>query len=160
MVRNGIGFDVHPFAPDRKLILGGVEIAYEKGLLGHSDADVVCHAIADALLGAAGLGDIGMMFPDTDPRYSGFSSLLLLQKVAERLQKEGFQIGNVDITIIAQEPKIGAYSEMMRTNISSMIGLGEEMVNIKGKTTEALGFIGRKEGIAALAIATLSKDEF
>jgi 2-C-methyl-D-erythritol 2,4-cyclodiphosphate synthase len=159
MVRSGIGFDVHKFAVGRKLILGGVEIAFEKGLAGHSDADVVCHAIADALLGAAGLGDIGMMFPDTNSKIEGISSLVILEKINQRLKKENWAIGNIDVTIIAQLPKVAPYSEMMKQAIAKALQLLNNQINIKGKTTEGLGFTGREEGIAAMATATVSKDE-
>ena len=155
MVRTGIGFDVHQLVEGRKLILGGVVIDYPKGLLGHSDADVVCHAIADALLGAAGLGDIGMMFPDTDPALNDISSLKILEAVVSRIKDESYQINNIDVTIIAQQPKVMPFAQAMRKNIANALNVDSRQVNIKGKTTETLGFIGREEGIAALAIATI-----
>lgn len=154
-IRTGIGFDVHKFAKDRKLILGGVEIDYPLGLAGHSDADVVCHAIADALLGAAGLGDIGMMFPDTDPANKDISSLKILKDVYTRLDSGNFVINNIDITIITEKPKISDHSGQMKIAISKALNLKIDQINIKGKTTETLGFTGRKEGIAAIAIATI-----
>lgn len=157
MVKTGIGFDAHKLVEGRKLILGGVEIAHPKGLLGHSDADVVCHAIADALLGAAGLGDIGMMFPDNDPSFKDISSLKLLESVAERLKASEYEIVNVDVTVTAQSPKIFPFVEAMRKMLASSLGIAKEQINIKGKTTETLGFIGREEGIAALAVATIEK---
>ena len=155
MVRTGIGFDVHKLAGGRRLILGGVEIDYPKGLLGHSDADVVCHAIADALLGAAGLGDIGLMFPDTDPAFKDISSLKILEAVASRITEAGHRINNIDVTIIAQLPKVMPYASSMKENLAEALSTATEQVNIKGKTTETLGFIGREEGIATLAIATI-----
>lgn len=157
MVRCGIGFDVHAFAPNRKLILGGVEIDYPLGLAGHSDADVVSHAIADALLGAAGLGDIGMMFPDTDPANKDISSILILEKTNQRLKSQGYRIVNVDTTIIAQQPKIAPYSNKIRQAIAAALQLDKDAVNIKGKTTEHLGFTGRGEGIASMAVVSLEK---
>jgi 2-C-methyl-D-erythritol 2,4-cyclodiphosphate synthase len=157
MVRSGIGFDVHAFAPKRKLILGGVEIDHPLGLAGHSDADVVCHAIADALLGAAALGDIGMMFPDADPANKDISSLLILEKIAERLGLNNYKIVNIDVSIIAELPKIAPYSDKMRKQIAATLKLDKDAVNIKGKTTERLGFTGRQEGIAAMAVASIAK---
>ena len=158
MVRTGIGFDAHKLVEGRKLILGGVEIDYEKGLLGHSDADVVCHAAADAILGAAALGDIGMMFPDTDPANKGMSSLKILAAVKTRIAKKGYSIINIDITVIAEEPKIGSYIEKMKKAMSESLGIGTGDINIKGTTTETMGFAGRKEGIAALAVVTVEQD--
>jgi len=158
MVKTGIGFDVHKLVEKRKLILGGVEIEYEKGLIGHSDADVICHAIADALLGAAGMGDIGMMFPDSDPELEGISSLRILSEINGRLSQRKYKIVNIDVTLIAQAPRIAPYVERMKINIAKVLGIGPAFINIKGKTTEGLGFIGQKEGIAALALATVTKD--
>ena len=158
MVRTGIGFDAHRLVEGRKLILGGVLIDYEKGLLGHSDADVVCHAAADAMLGAAALGDIGMMFPDTDPANKDISSLKILAAVKTRIEKKGYSIINIDITVIAEEPKIGSYIEKMKQAMSESLGIGTGDINIKGTTTETMGFTGRKEGIAALAVATVEHD--
>jgi 2-C-methyl-D-erythritol 2,4-cyclodiphosphate synthase len=157
MVRCGIGFDVHAFDANRRLILCGVEIDYPVGLAGHSDADVVSHAIADALLGAAGLGDIGMMFPDTDPANKDISSMVILERIIERLKSRDYKIINIDITIIAQRPKIAPHSETMRKNIAKALAIGPDDINIKGKTTEHLGFAGREEGIAAMAVAAIEK---
>jgi 2-C-methyl-D-erythritol 2,4-cyclodiphosphate synthase len=157
MVKTGIGFDVHRFAAGRKLILGGVEIEHEKGLMGHSDADVVCHAIADALLGAAGLGDIGMMFPDTDPKFKNISSLEILKTVENRIALESYKIINIDVTVIAQEPKISPYAESMKKVVAKTLRLYPDQINIKGKTTETMGSVGRKEGIGSLAVATIEK---
>ena len=154
-IRSGIGFDVHKFAEGRKLILGGVKIDYPQGLAGHSDADVVCHAIADALLGAAGMGDIGMMFPDTDPANKDISSLKILEDICTKLTAKSFVINNIDISIITEKPKISDYSDQMKTVIAKSLKIDIDQINIKGKTTETLGFTGRKEGIAALAIATI-----
>lgn len=153
--RVGTGFDVHRFEAGRKLILGGVKIPYEMGLAGHSDADVLVHAIMDALLGAAALGDIGRHFPDSDQQYRGISSLLLLEKVAELLSENFYNIGNVDATVIAQEPKIAPYIEEMRGNIADVLKLERSRINIKGTTTEKLGFTGRREGIAAEAVCSI-----
>lgn len=153
--RVGTGFDVHKFETGRKLILGGVDIPYEKGLAGHSDADVLVHALMDALLGAAALGDIGRHFPDTDPKYAGISSLKLLAHVNELLGSEGYSIGNVDVTVIAQAPKIAPHIEEMRENIAEILKLEKGRINIKGTTTERLGFTGRKEGIAAEAVCSI-----
>lgn len=153
--RVGTGFDVHKFETGRKLILGGVDIPYEKGLAGHSDADVLVHALMDALLGAAALGDIGRHFPDTDPKYAGISSLKLLAHVGGLLGSEGYSIGNVDVTVIAQAPKIAPHIEKMRENIAEILKLEKSRINIKGTTTEKLGFTGRKEGIAAEAVCSI-----
>lgn len=153
--RVGTGFDVHKFEENRKLILGGVDIPYEKGLAGHSDADVLVHALMDALLGAAALGDIGRHFPDTDQQYKGISSLKLLEHVGTLLADEGYAIGNVDVTVIAQAPKIAPHIEAMRDNIAEILKLEKSRINIKGTTTEKLGFTGRKEGIAAEAVCAL-----
>ncbi|MDA8096408.1 MAG: 2-C-methyl-D-erythritol 4-phosphate cytidylyltransferase [Clostridia bacterium] len=155
VLRTGIGYDVHRLTPDRKLILGGVEIPYERGLLGHSDADVLIHAIMDALLGAAGLGDIGQHFPDTDPTYEGVSSLDLLSRVGSLLHALSFQIVNIDAVIIAQAPRLAPYIPQMRDNLTRTLGLTPDLVNIKATTTEGLGFAGTGEGIAAQAVATL-----
>lgn len=155
--RIGQGYDVHRLTAGRPLILGGVQIPYEKGLLGHSDADVLTHAVMDALLGASGLGDIGVLFPDTDPQYAGISSLLLLSKVGELLRKNEFVIGNIDSTLIAQAPKIGPYRKKMRENLAHTLEIPEECMNIKATTEEHLGFTGNGSGIAAQAIASLQK---
>lgn len=159
MVRTGIGFDVHKLVGGRKLILGGVEIEYQKGLMGHSDADVICHAIADALLGATGMGDIGILFPDSDPELEGISSLRILSEINKLLCRGKYKTVNIDVTVIAQEPKVAPYVERIKSNIAEVLGIGAASVNIKGKTTEGLGFIGQKEGIAALAVATVAKYE-
>lgn len=159
MMRIGHGFDVHKLVSGRKLILGGVEIAHETGLLGHSDADVLLHAICDALLGALALGDIGKHFPDTDPAYSGIDSRKLLQHVMALVQKQGYQLGNLDATVLCQQPKLAPHIEMMRRNIAEDCGVGLSQVNVKATTTETLGFEGRKEGISAHAVALLLKRE-
>lgn len=153
--RVGLGYDVHRFSRDRDLVLGGVKISYEFGLLGHSDADCLLHAICDALLGAAGLGDIGRHFSDTDPAYKGISSLILLEKVVKLLHDEGWDIANIDSTIIAQSPRLAPYIDAMKKNISSVLGVDIDAVNIKATTTEGLGFEGKGEGIAAKAVALI-----
>ena len=155
-MRIGMGYDVHQMVEDRRLIIGGVTIPYERGLLGHSDADVLLHAIMDALLGAAALGDIGKHFPDSDPAYEGISSLLLLQKVGELLEKEGFLIENIDATIIAQAPKMRPYIDTMRENIAKALGLEVSQVNVKATTEERLGFTGAGQGISSQAICMLT----
>ena len=155
MTRVGQGFDVHKFILGRPLIIGGVEIDYEKGLEGHSDADVLIHAIIDALLGAAGLGDIGHHFPDTDEQYRGSDSLELLSVVVEMMSVQGYSLGNADLTIVAQTPKMAPYLEAMKLNISTILGCDNGQINIKATTTEKLGFIGREEGIACYATALL-----
>ena len=158
-MRVGIGHDVHRLAEGRDLILGGVQIPWEKGLLGHSDADVLIHAIMDALLGAAALGDIGRHFPDTDPAYEGISSVMLLKHVAELLQENGYGITNIDATIIAQKPKMAPHIPQMRENIADALGIGLSALNIKATTEEGLGFTGRGEGIASQAICLLHTRE-
>ena len=157
MVKTGLGYDVHRLAENRKLILCGVEVPYEKGLLGHSDADVAIHALCDALLGGAALRDIGYHFPDTDPAYAGADSRVLLHKVVEMVRNTGHSINNVDVTIIAQRPKLLGYIPQMIANIASDLGIQADCVNVKATTTERLGFEGRGEGISAMAIATLTK---
>ena len=154
-MRVGMGYDVHRLTEGRKPILGGVEIPWEKGLLGHSDADVLVHAVMDALLGAAALGDIGKHFPDTDPAYKGISSILLLRHVTELLKKNGYAIGNVDATIIAQKPKMAPHILKMRENMAEAMGISVDCLNVKATTEEGLGFTGREEGIAAQAICLL-----
>lgn len=154
-MRIGTGYDVHAFAMGRKLILGGVEIPYEKGLLGHSDADVLVHAVMDALLGAAGLPDIGSCFPDNDLQYKGISSLILLQKVGEMIREKGFGIGNIDAVIICQAPKLKPFISSMRENMAEVLGTEADRVNVKATTEEHLGFTGRGEGIAAQAVCLL-----
>lgn len=154
-MRVGIGYDVHQLVAGRKLILGGVEIPYEKGLLGHSDADVLVHGVMDALLGAAGLGDIGRHFPDTDPQFAGADSLLLLKRVHHLVMEKGYKPNNIDAVIIAQRPKLASYMEEMQRNIAETLDMPPERVNIKATTTETLGFEGRGEGIAVQAIASI-----
>ena len=151
-MRIGMGYDVHKLVEGREMIIGGVNIPYEKGLLGHSDADVLLHAISDALLGAAALGDIGKHFPDTDPQYKGISSLLLLKKVGELLSDKYFLIENIDATIIAQAPKMRPHIDTMRQNIADALGIDIEQVNVKATTEEGLGFTGSGEGISAHAV--------
>lgn len=154
-MRVGLGYDVHRLVEDRELILGGVTIPYEKGLLGHSDADVLLHAVMDALLGAAALGDIGKHFPDTDPAYKGISSLRLLEHVGALLEQENYQIINIDATIIAQRPKMAPHIPQMRKNIADVLKLDESQVNVKATTEEGLGFTGTGEGISSQAICSL-----
>lgn len=154
-MRIGHGYDVHRLVENRKLILGGVEIPYEKGLLGHSDADVLAHAVADALLGAAALGDIGKLFPDNDPAYAGADSLVLLSKVVERIHQDGFNIGNIDATVLAQAPKLRPYIDTMREKLAAACGLPVACVSVKATTEEGLGFTGSGEGIAAHAVCLL-----
>ena len=155
-MRVGIGYDVHRLVEGRRLILGGVEIPHSLGLLGHSDADVLLHAIMDALLGAAALGDIGQHFPDTDPAYAGADSLRLLAHVQELLQQEGYAVGNIDATIIAQKPKLMPHIQKMRENIAEAMRLTLGQVSVKATTEERLGFTGREEGISAQAVCTLT----
>lgn len=157
MVRIGHGLDVHQLVEGRKCIIGGVEIPHEKGLLGHSDADVLLHAICDALLGAAGLGDIGRHFPDTDAQYKGADSRVLLRQVNELLKKSGYVVGNIDATIIAQAPKMAPHIQQMCTNIAADCDVEVGRINVKATTTEKLGFTGRGEGIAAEAVALINK---
>ncbi len=157
MFRIGNGYDVHPLVKDRKLILGGVEIPYELGLGGHSDADVLLHAICDAILGACGAGDIGHHFPDTSGEFKNISSLLLVKRVGKTCADRGFKISNTDAIIVAQEPKVSPYFEEMKNNIAVALGIEPAQVNIKATTTERLGFEGQKEGISAHAIALLEK---
>ncbi len=154
-MRVGTGYDVHKLVEGRKLIIGGVEIPHEKGLLGHSDADVLIHAIMDALLGAATLGDIGVHFPDTDPAYKDISSILLLEKVRDLLADKGYSVGNIDATIIAQRPKMTPHIAEMRENIAHALDIETDYVNIKATTEEGLGFTGTGEGISAQAVALL-----
>lgn len=158
MLRIGHGFDVHQFAEGRRCILGGVDVPSERGLLGHSDADVLAHALADAVLGAARLGDIGNLFPDTDPAYEGADSMVLLSHVAELVRQHGFTIVDADCTVAAQSPKLSPYREQMRANLATAIGVDVERVGVKATTTERLGFVGREEGIAAWAVALLERD--
>lgn len=152
-----MGYDVHKLTEGRDLILGGVPIPYEKGLLGHSDADVLIHAVMDALLGAAALGDIGKHFPDTDPKYKGISSMLLLEETARLLKEQGYVIGNIDATIIAQRPKMAPHIPQMRENLAKCLGISEAQVNIKATTEEGLGFTGNGQGISSQAICLIEK---
>ncbi len=157
MMRIGHGYDVHRFAEGRKLILGGVEIPFDRGLLGHSDADVLLHAICDALLGAAALGDIGAHFPDTDPRYAGADSRLLLQKTAALLLENGWRVSNLDATVLAERPKLRPFIDAMRANIAADLALPLSAVSVKATTEEGLGFTGVMEGIAAHAVCLLTE---
>lgn len=156
--RIGFGYDVHQFATGRKLVICGVEIPHEKGLLGHSDADVGIHALVDALLGAANLGDIGTLFPDTDSKYKDIDSTILLREALRRIREKGYEIGNVDVTIVAQEPKMKPHIQVMKSTLAKVMDCDEEEISIKATTTEHLGFTGRKEGIAAYAAALLEKN--
>jgi 2-C-methyl-D-erythritol 2,4-cyclodiphosphate synthase len=156
-MRIGQGFDVHQLVTGRKLIIGGVDIPFEKGLLGHSDADVLLHAICDAILGAAALGDIGKHFADTDAKYKDIDSRILLRVVAQKVAESGYKIGNVDATIIAQAPKMAPHIPLMVTNIAVDLGIAQSAVNVKATTTEKLGYTGRGEGIAAQAVALLTR---
>jgi len=156
-MRIGTGYDVHRLAAGRKLIIGGVDIPYEKGLLGHSDADVLLHAICDALLGAAGMGDIGKHFPDSNPAYKGISSLALLSEVRRLIGRSAFQVNNIDATIVAERPKMAPHIPLMVANIAAATGADRSAVNIKATTTEGLGFAGRGEGIAAYAVCTITR---
>lgn len=153
MTRFGMGYDVHQLVENRKLIIGGVDIPYEKGLLGHSDADVLLHAISDALLGAAALGDIGKHFPDTDPRYKGADSLKLLEEVGNLLAEKGYVVGNVDATIVAQKPKMLPHIPQMRENIARVLHVDTDQINVKATTEEHLGFTGSGQGISSYAVA-------
>lgn len=156
-MRIGIGYDVHRLVPDRPLILGGVQIPHELGLLGHSDADVLCHAVMDALLGAAALPDIGQLFPDNDARYAGADSLNLLRQVVQLLAENGWRVGNVDAVIMAERPKIAPHIQQMREKLAAALGVEAGMVGVKATTTEKLGFVGREEGIAAQAAALIEE---
>lgn len=154
-IRVGTGYDVHAFAEGRPLVLGGVTIPHERGLQGHSDADVLSHAVGDAMLGAAGLGDIGIHFPDDDARYRGISSLVLLQRIVDALGESGYTVTNVDATVVAERPKLSPYVQQMRSRIGEALGLQEDRVSIKATTSEKLGFTGREEGIAAHAVVLI-----
>ena len=153
----GHGYDVHRLVEGRDLILGGVKIPYEKGLLGHSDADVLLHAVSDALLGAAGLGDIGRHFPDTDPQYKGADSLMLLQEVYRKISEKGYKVGNIDVTMIAQRPKLKDYIPQMQANIAAAVGTTPDRVNVKATTEEKLGFTGTGEGMSCHAVCLLEE---
>lgn len=155
-MRVGFGYDVHRLVEDRKLILGGVEIPYEKGLLGHSDADVLVHALMDALLGAAAMGDIGQHFPDTDAQYKGIDSMLLLQKVIQLVTDAGYTVNNIDVTVVAQRPKLAGFIPQMEANLAQVIGVDTSKINVKATTTEKLGFEGEGLGISAYAVCTIA----
>lgn len=157
MTRTGIGYDCHRFAEGRRLVLGGVEIEHERGLTGHSDADVLTHAVIDALLGAAGLGDIGQHFPDTDERYRDADSLVLLRDAVQMVEAAGFTIGNVDATVILERPALGPHREEIRSRLAGVLGVDAGQVNVKATRGEGMGFVGREEGAAAIAIATLGE---
>lgn len=156
-MRIGHGYDVHRLVEGRDLILGGVKIPYEKGLLGHSDADVLLHAVSDALLGAAGLGDIGRHFPDTDPKYKGADSLELLRQVYRKISEKGYKVGNIDVTMIAQRPKLKDYIPQMQANIAAAVGTESDRVNVKATTEEKLGFTGTGEGMSCHAVCLLEE---
>lgn len=156
-MRVGFGYDVHRLVEERKLILGGVEIPYEKGLLGHSDADVLVHAVMDAMLGAAGMGDIGRHFPDSDNQYKGINSMILLEKVTELLTEAGYIVNNMDVTIVAQRPKLAGFIPQMEENLAKAVGVEKEDVNVKATTTEKLGFEGEGLGMSAYAVCTIKK---
>lgn len=156
-MRIGFGYDVHRLVEDRKLILGGVEVPYEKGLLGHSDADVLIHALMDAMLGAAGMGDIGRHFPDNDDQYKGLSSMILLQKVTELLTEAGYMVNNIDVTVVAQRPKLAGFIPQMEQNLADVLQVATDAVNIKATTTEKLGFEGEGLGISAYAVCSIAK---
>ena len=158
-MRIGQGYDVHRLVCGRDLFLCGVKIPHSMGLLGHSDADVALHALADALLGACGLGDIGRHFPDTDPKYTGISSMILLEDVMEKVSEAGFRVENADVTIVCQKPKISPYIEQMEENLKNVLKVAENAVNVKATTTERLGFEGREEGISAMAVVLLTDKE-
>ena len=158
-MRIGHGYDVHKLVEGRDLILGGVKIDYEKGLLGHSDADVLLHAVSDALLGAAGLGDIGRHFPDTDPKYKGADSLMLLREVYRKISEKGFRVGNIDVTMIAQKPKLKDFIPQMQKNIAAAVGVTPDRVNVKATTEEKLGFTGTGEGMSCHAVCLLEEVE-
>jgi 2-C-methyl-D-erythritol 2,4-cyclodiphosphate synthase len=157
-LRIGFGYDVHPLVAGRKLILGGVEITHETGLAGHSDADVLCHAIGDALLGAANLGDLGKHFPDTSAKFKNMSSLRLLKEIARLLQENHYRIVNIDSTLVLEAPKVMPFAEQMRTNIAAALNTAPARISIKATTSEKLGFVGRKEGATAFAVALLNSD--
>ena len=159
MLRIGHGYDVHQFADGRKCILGGVDVPSKRGLLGHSDADVLAHALADAVLGAARLGDIGQLFPDRDPRYAGISSLKLLAQVGRFLEERGFSVVNIDATLLAQAPKLAPYKEQMAANLAAALGIEAEQISVKATTEEGLGFTGDSSGMAAHAVVLLEKRE-
>ena len=156
-MRVGIGYDVHTLVEGRRLVLGGVEVPFERGLAGHSDGDVLVHAVIDALLGAAGLGDIGTHFPSTDPQYKDISSITLLRQIGSLLQTQGWQVGNIDATIVAESPRLSPFVDQMRKRMGETLGIAPEQIGVKATTTESLGFAGRGEGIAAYAVASVEK---
>jgi len=158
-MRVGLGYDIHRLVPDRPLVLGGVTVPFEKGLLGHSDADVICHAVGDALLGAAALGDLGTHFPDSDPQWKGISSLKLLEQVEDLIRRKGFRIINIDATLVAERPKIGPHVPEMRRRLADALGISPEQVSVKATTTEGLGPAGSGEGMAAYAAAAVEESE-
>lgn len=158
-MRVGIGYDSHRFAPDRRLILAGVEVPHEQGLSGHSDADAIAHAVTDALLGAAGLGDIGRHFPPSDPQWKNADSIQLLQQAYHLLEEENYQVVNVDVTIVLEQPRLGPHVEAMRRRLAGALGIGPQHVSIKPKTNEGMGWIGRGEGIAAMAVVLINTIE-
>ncbi len=158
-MRVGFGYDVHRLVEERKLILGGVEIPYEKGLLGHSDADVLVHAVMDAMLGAAGMGDIGRHFPDSDNQYKGIDSMILLEKVTELLTEAGYMVNNMDVTVVAQRPKLAGFIPQMEENLAKAVRVEKDAVNVKATTTEKLGFEGEGLGMSAYAVCTIKKRE-
>jgi 2-C-methyl-D-erythritol 2,4-cyclodiphosphate synthase len=158
-MRVGIGYDVHPLVEGRRLVLGGVEIPFEAGLAGHSDADALVHAIIDALLGAASLGDIGTHFPDTDPQYKDISSLRLLRQVGDLLQNQGWRVGNIDATVVAEHPQLSSFIPQMCQMIGEALGIREEQIGVKATTSKRLGFLGKGEGIAAYAVALVEKQD-
>jgi 2-C-methyl-D-erythritol 2,4-cyclodiphosphate synthase len=157
-MRIGFGYDVHPLTPGRRLVLGGVEIKHTVGLAGHSDADVLCHAIGDALLGAANLGDLGQHFPDTSAQFANISSLLLLKEIARLLRENHYHVVNIDSTLVLEAPKVMPYAEQMRQNIAAALGITPAQISIKATTSEKLGFVGRKEGATAFAVVLLNSD--
>jgi len=155
----GFGYDSHRLAEGRRLVIGGVEVPFEKGLLGHSDADVLLHAISDALLGAIGEGDLGRHFPETDPAYRDISSLLILQKINDMAERKGFVVGNLDSTVVLEKPRLAEFVPLMVARIASVLGIEQSRVNVKAKTNEKMGFIGRGEGIAAFAVVTVKEKQ-
>lgn len=157
MMRIGFGYDVHPLVEEREFVMGGVMIPFEKGLLGHSDADILCHAIGDALLGGAALGDIGSHFPDDNPRYAGISSLLLLKEIGEMISEEGFEINNIDTTVACEKPKLQTYIPEMRKNIAEALSILESQVSIKATTSEKMGFVGEGQGIVTFATVLIQE---
>jgi 2-C-methyl-D-erythritol 2,4-cyclodiphosphate synthase len=159
IMRSGFGYDSHRLVPGRKLILGGVDIPFGKGLQGHSDADVLLHAVCDALLGATAGGDIGRLFPDTDPAFEGISSMLLLERVGKMISAQGFSINNIDATIILEKPKLAPFADKIIANMAGILKLAPSCISIKAKTNEGMGFVGRNEGIAVLATAAVAEEE-